>query len=97
MNRLEQVLNDEVNVLLDRLAGSVPGGCLEALVAASPGLRKRLEVVEGELAAARAAILEGYGRWRRSLDDLESLWALAAWKSAAPEAVGEGDRMSHAA
>jgi hypothetical protein len=34
------------------------------------------------LVVVRAALLEGYGRWRRSLDDLENLWALAAWKTA---------------
>jgi len=30
MNPVERVLNEEVGSLMDRLAGSVPGGCLEA-------------------------------------------------------------------
>jgi hypothetical protein len=37
------------------------------------------------MAVVRAALLDGYGRWRRSLDDLENLWALAAWKAAGEE------------
>jgi len=34
---------------------------------------------------ARAALLEDYGRWRRTLDDLENLWALASWTLAAEQ------------
>jgi hypothetical protein len=97
MNRMERVLNEEIGGLLERLAGSVPGGCLEAVAARNPGLRKRLDEVEGQMAAVRAAILEGYGRWRRGLEDVENLWALAAWKSAAPEATGEVNQISDAA
>jgi hypothetical protein len=33
--------------------------------------------------------MEGYGRWRRALEDLENLWALAAWRSTAAEEPGE--------
>jgi hypothetical protein len=97
MNRLERVLNEEVGDLLDRLAGSVPGGCLEAVAAHHPGLRKRLEEVEGQMAVVRAAMLEGYGRWRRALEDVENLWALVAWKAAAPEAAAEVAQISDAA
>jgi hypothetical protein len=94
---MERVLNDEMSGLLDRLAGSVPGGCLEAMAARNPGLRKRLDEIEGQMAAVRAAMLEGYGRWRRALEDVENLWALAAWKSAATEATGEDSQISDAA
>jgi hypothetical protein len=97
MNRLEKVLNEEVSGLLDRLAGAVPEGCLEAMAARNPALRKRLDEVEGQMAAVRAVMLEGYGRWRRSLEDIENLWALAAWKSAAPEVVTEVSCISDAA
>lgn len=82
MNRLEQVLNDDVGRLLDRLAASVPGGCLAAQ---DPALRRRLDETEAQMGAARASLLEGYGRWRRTLEDVENLWALAAWKSAGEE------------
>lgn len=86
MSRMEQVLNDDVSQLLDRLAGSIPGGCLEATAAGNPGLRRRLDEVESQMAAVRASLVDGYGRWRRSLDDLENLWALAAWKAAGEDA-----------
>ena len=97
MNRVEQVLNDELNRLLDRLAWSVPEGCLESLALPNAALRMRLDEVEGQMAAVRAAILDGYGRWRRALEDVENLWALAAWKSAAPEPAGEIKQISDAA
>jgi hypothetical protein len=85
MNRLEQVLNDDVSRLLERLAGSVPAGCLEATAARNAGLRRRLEEVEAQMAMLRASLLESYGRWRLALEDVENLWALAAWKSAGEE------------
>jgi hypothetical protein len=91
MNRVERVLNEEITALVDRLAAAVPGGSLDA--ARTQSLRRRLDEVEGQMAAIRAGLLEGYGRWRRALEDVENLWALAAWRSAAegppaPEASG---------
>ena len=85
MNTVEEVLSAEMNDLLERLASSVPGGCLASISARQPTLRKRLDDMEGQLTGARAALLDGYGRWRRTLEDIESLWALAAWRSAAEE------------
>ena len=85
MNAVEQVLSAEVNDLLERLASSVPGGCLTTIGARQPTLKKRLDEMDGQLTLARAALLEGYGRWRRVLEDIENLWALAAWRSAAEE------------
>jgi hypothetical protein len=83
---MEQVLNEDISQLLDRLAGSISGGCLEATVGRHPGLRRRLDEAENQIAAVRASLVDGYGRWRRSLDDLENLWALAAWKAAGEDA-----------
>jgi len=85
-NDLEQILSQDVSRLLERLAGSIPGGCLEAMAARNPGLRRRLDDVEAQMATLRASLLEGYGRWRLALEDVENLWALAAWKSAEEEA-----------
>ncbi|MGH7308603.1 MAG: hypothetical protein ACREK6_07905 [Candidatus Rokuibacteriota bacterium] len=82
MSRIEQVLNDEINQLLERLSDAVPAGCLEATASRNPVLRRRLDEVEGQMASVRAALLDSYGRWRRSLDDLENIWALAGWKAA---------------
>lgn len=89
MNPVERVLYDEITRLLDRLAVSVPDTSFEAIRAANPTLRARLDEAEATLAAQRAALLEGYGRWRRALEDVENLWALAAWRSAATEEPAE--------
>ena len=89
MNAVDAVLRDEVGRLMDRLAATVPGGSLEVASTVNPTLRARLDDMEGSLAAVRTALLDDYGRWRRTLDDLENLWALAAWSSAAPEQAAE--------
>ena len=86
-NPMEQVLNHDINRLLERLAGSVPGGCLEITAGRKPGLRRRLDEVEAQMATLRASMLENYGRWRLAMEDVENLWALAAWKSAGEEAA----------
>ena len=83
MNPVERLLYEEVTHFTDRLATSVvPGAPLPAHV---PSIRGRLDEAESELATARAAMLESYGRWRRALEDVENLWALAAWRSSAAE------------
>jgi len=90
MNPVDRVLYEELTHLIDRLASSVPDGSLADRAVASPQLRTRLDDADVQLAAARASLLEGYGRWRRALEDVENLWALAAWRrSAAPEEAGE--------
>jgi hypothetical protein len=91
MNPVERVLNDEIADLLDRLAASVPEGSLHAASAHAPTLRRRLDEVEGQMAALRAGLLESYARWRRALEDVENLWALAAWRAGvqvAPDGSG---------
>ena len=86
MNGLDAVLQDELERLMDRLAATVPTGSLEATSMANPTLRTRLDDLEVSLAVSRAALLEDYGRWRRALDDLENVWALAAWAHGRQEA-----------
>src|SRR3990172_4072346 len=65
MNPVERVLYDEITRLLDRLAVSVPDTSFDAIRAANPTLRARLEEAEATLAAQRAGLLEGYGRGGR--------------------------------
>jgi hypothetical protein len=90
MNPVDRVLYEELTHLMDRLATSVPGGSLKQAAGANPLLRTRLDDADAQLAAARASLLEGYGRWQRALEDIENLWALAAWRrSAAPEETSE--------
>jgi hypothetical protein len=90
MNAVERVLDDELARLVDRLAASVPDGSLGAVSAMHPGLRARIDQVEAGLADVRAALLAAYGQWRGGLDDLENVWALAAWRSAATEEAVQG-------
>ena len=87
MNSVDRVLYEELTHLMDRLATTVPAGSLSA--GGHPQLRARLDEADAQLAAARASLLEDYGRWRRALEDVENLWALAAWRSAAAEEAGE--------
>ena len=90
MNPVDRILYEELTHLVDRLATSVPNGSLTQAAAANPLLRSRLDEADAQLAAARASLLDGYGRWRRALEDMENLWALAAWRrSAAAEETCE--------
>ena len=85
MNTIERALSDDLVRLMDRLATSIPEGAVEQVRTTTPRLRARLDEMEANLTAARAALLEAHGRWGRALDDLENLWALAAWRAAAEE------------
>jgi hypothetical protein len=85
MNAIERVLDSELSGLMDRLAASVPERALSEVSAAIPTLRGRLDEAEARAADVRAALLVDYGRWRRALEDLENLWALASWRSGATE------------
>ena len=85
MNPVERVLDAELVGLLDRLASSLPAGAVVAVPAVSPLLKPRLDEAEGRLAEIRTTMVEGYGRWRRALEDLENLWALVSWRSAAAQ------------
>jgi hypothetical protein len=90
MNSVDRILYEELTHLVDRLATSVPHGSLAEAVATNPMLRARLDEADAQLAAARASLLDDYGRWRRALEDMENLWALAAWRrSAASEETTE--------
>jgi hypothetical protein len=90
MNSVDRILYEELTHLVDRLATSVPNGSLAQAAAANPLLRARLDEADAQLAAARASLLDDYGRWRRALEDMENLWALAAWRrSAASEETSE--------
>jgi hypothetical protein len=89
MNPVERVLYRDLTDLLDRLAASVPEASLEHIRASSPTLKARLDEADANLAGVRSALVEGYGRWRRVLEDVENLWALAAWRSSAAEEPAE--------
>ncbi len=85
MDPVAGVLHQEPTGLLDRLAASVPEGGFGNIRASSQTLKTRLDDADAKLAAVRESMLDSYGRWRRALEDLENLWALGAWRSAAAE------------
>jgi len=87
MNAVDAVLQTELGQLMDRLAATVPGGSLETTNTSNPTLRSRLDDMDTRVTLARATLLEDYGRWRKALDDLENVWALAAWGAAPAGAV----------
>jgi hypothetical protein len=89
MNSMERLLHDEITRFMDRLATSVPEGGIEQMRAIHPILKTRLDEAETNLASIRSSIVESYGRWNRALDDLENLWALAAWRLAQSEEAPE--------
>lgn len=89
MNTMERLLHDEITRLMDRLATTVPEGGIERLRGANPTLKLRLDEMETTLAGIRNSLMDSYGLWSRALDDLENLWALAAWRSAASEEAPE--------
>jgi hypothetical protein len=94
MNPLERVLSDDLTRLIDRLSASIPEGAFERISATTPTLVRRHDEVEAILTGARASLIEDYARWARALDDLENVWALAAWRSAAEEPVESASRLA---
>jgi hypothetical protein len=82
MNELERLLTDDVARLIDRLATSLPADTISQVRTSLPRLSSRIEEADQRLAEARNAVLEEYARWCEALEDVENLWALAAWKTA---------------
>lgn len=81
MNRLESLLQIELDRMVDRLAASAPADAMAALNERDPQLRALMDDVEGRLALLRASMLDQYREWARSLDVYGDLWALAALKT----------------
>jgi hypothetical protein len=94
MNTMERVLADDLARLIDRLAASIPEGAFERVCTMTPALRARLDQLDATLAAAHGSLVEAYERWARALDDLENVWALAAWRSALEEPVENAPRLA---
>ena len=88
MNPVERMLQEEVTRFIDRLASSLaPDGVSSH--AMTPASRTRLDEADAQMAQARASLMDGYARWRRALEDIENLWALAAWRSTTAEEPSE--------
>ena len=89
MNRLESLLQVELNRMLDRVAATAPEDAMAGLNERDPQLRMLMDEVEGRLAAVRTAMLEQYREWTWSLEVYGDLWALAALKTTATRELPE--------
>ena len=83
MDPVDKILRQELTELLDRVAEVVSNASNPT--SRHPTFKARLDRADANLVAARAVLLEGYGRWNRALEDVENLWALAAWRSTQAE------------
>lgn len=83
MNTFEKLLQDELHRLVDRIAARAGDDTAARL---TPDLKARIERCEGRLTELRAALLDGYVEWTRSLEECEDLWAVAGLRKDAAEA-----------
>ena len=89
MNRLESLLQVELDRMVDRLAADAAEDAMAALNERDPQLRALMDDVEGRLAALRTSMLDQYREWIRSLDVYGDLWALAALKTTGTRDLSE--------
>ena len=83
MNTLEAMLQDELNRLLDRIAARAGEDTSAGL---KSDLRAPIERCEDRLTALRAALLDGYAEWTRTIEECEDLWAVAGLRKDGAEA-----------
>ena len=84
MNTLERLLQDELNRLVDRIAGRVGDDIVAGL---KTDLRARIEGAENRLTGLRAALLDDYAEWARAIEECEDLWAVAGLRRETDEAT----------
>jgi hypothetical protein len=84
MKTLDDLLQDDLNRLVDRIAARAGQ---ETAAGLKPDLKLRLERSESRLTGLRVALLEGYAEWLRAVDECEDLWALAGLRQDAEDAV----------
>ena len=88
MNTLEQLLQNDLNHLVDRIAATVPAGMVADCAERRPELTWRLGEAESRLSLVREGLLQGYAAWRAALQECGDLWALVDVASE-PPAPGE--------
>jgi hypothetical protein len=84
MNALERLLQDDMDRLVDRIAGSAREGLVRECAERRPELFGRLEDAEARLSCARQDLVAGYAAWLGALDECADLWALADLAADAP-------------
>ena len=84
MDRMEQLLQDDLNYLIDCVAATTHEGTVADCAGEHPEVASRLGEAETRLSAARQGLLQGYAVWRELLREYRDLWALADLPSEAP-------------
>ncbi len=77
MSAFEQLLQDDLNHLVDRIAATTHEGMVADCAERRPELAARLNEVDTRLSTARQWLLQGYAAWREALQECGDLWALA--------------------
>jgi hypothetical protein len=88
MNALEELLQDDLDRLVDRLAATTREGMLAGCAERRPDLLSRLEGAEARLSGVRQELLRGYAAWREALEACADLWALADVAAEPPPVEG---------
>jgi hypothetical protein len=78
MNSLDQLLQDDLHRLIDRIAATAEQNVAIESLAGRTELARRLGDAETRLSALRLDLLSGYLAWQEALQECGDLWALAA-------------------
>ncbi|MFQ5828690.1 MAG: hypothetical protein ACE5JD_05985 [Candidatus Methylomirabilia bacterium] len=81
MSRMDQLLREELQQVLDRVSATAGGGTVAFVSVHHPVLRGRLDEADQRLAAIRTELLDRYSAWMATLKEIEALWELAAWEA----------------
>jgi len=84
MNALERLLQNDLNLLLDRIAATIPAGMVADGIQRRPELALRLGEAEASLSAVRQSLLRDYAVWRQALQECGDVWALVDLAGEAP-------------
>jgi len=76
MNALEELLQNDLNHLVDRIAAMVPSGMVSDCARHRPELTGRLGEAEMRLSTVRQDLLRHYVAWRQAIQECGDLWAL---------------------
>jgi hypothetical protein len=88
MNPLEQLLQDDLSRLVDRIATTTAKGLVMDNLTQGSMLVARLGEAEARVSGLRLDLLGAYVAWRQALQECGDLWALAAL-SAEPATLAE--------
>jgi hypothetical protein len=78
MNALEQLLQDDLYRLVDRIATTAGKGVAVDNLTRGTALVARLGEAEARVSALRLDLLSAYVAWGQALQDCGDLWAVAA-------------------